>query len=451
MKSLDGSDSGLRPALSDEAWARLEEQLRDRPFLRSEGLAAAVRRPATCAPWLVEEANELVTRFDRFYRAIVDAKGTLAAEPARQLGGPDQPYERIAEAEGDRSPLVLGRFDCVLDAHGTLRVIELNPIGVSTLHLRAVAYTAHALHRQGDPFAQSLAVFARDKTASMRRFIDETVASRPEHPVVGLIVMPGMHRGSKLQWAHELRAAGMVPVLGQPSDVRVDGAGLHVGGTRVDALWADWFLYLGYQQERYEQTRFASKVGDYSTAAASSEAILSLPGFADALAARAFTIFSPLRAYRALSKALLAWIDRPELALSADDRAYLHAHVAETVDHRAREGAFTPEQARRRREELVLKPCRFGGSHGVLIGRDVAPDTWAHKLDDVWSDPEWVLQDFIAPNRDAITGAQLSYGVYDYLGTQGGILVRSADATIISARTAGLIPATQASRSPSTT
>ncbi|MEO6951007.1 MAG: hypothetical protein ABI321_04265 [Polyangia bacterium] len=437
-RSASSDDTGLRPALADGVWTALEEELRDRPFLRSEGLAAALSRPATAASWLVEKANELVTRFDRFYRAIVDAKGALAAEPARQIG---QPYERIAEAEGDRSPLVLGRYDCVLDADGKLRVIELNPIGVSTLHQRGIAYMAHALHRQGDPFAASLDAFSRDKTASMRRFIDETVASKPERPTVGLLLMPGMHRGSKLQWAHELRRAGLEPVLGRPGDVRVDGGGLYVGATRVDALWADWVFYLGYQQQRYEQTRFASKVGDYSNAGSSTEAVLSLPGFAEALAERTFTIFSPLRSYRALSKALLAWIDRPELPLTTDDRAYLHAHVAETIDHRARHSAFTPEEARRRRAELVLKPCRFGGSHGVLIGRDVGPDAWAHKLDEVWSDPEWVLQDFIEPNRDLLTGAQLSYGIYDYLGTQGGILVRSADTTIISARTAGLIAA----------
>ena len=435
MKAPD--DSGLEPALVDETWAQLDASLRDRPFLRSEGLAAKVTRPAECAPWLVEEANQLVTRFDRFYRAIVDAKGALASEPARQIG---EPYERIAELEGERPPLVLGRFDCVLDSTGKLRVIELNPIGVSTIHLRAVAYMAHALHKKGDPFALRLDAFARAKTASIRRYIDATLAKRADRPTIGVLLMPGMHRGSKLQWLHELRAAGMEPVLGSPADVRVDGKGVYVGTTRVDALWSDWFLYLGYQQQRYEQTRFASKIGDYSNAGASSEAVLGLPGFAEALRDRAFTLFSPVRAYRALSKALLAWIDRPELALSADDRAWLSAHVAETVDHRAREAAFTPEEARRRREELVLKPCRFGGSHGVLIGRDVEPDAWAKKLDEVWTDPEWVLQSFVPPNRDE-NGAQLSYGVYDYLGTQGGILVRSADATIISARTAGLIAA----------
>ena len=430
-------DSGLRPALQDDAWTQLDQTLRDRPFLRSEGLAAQVTRPAMCAPWLVEEATQLVQRFDRFYRAVIDATGALADEPARQIG---EPYERIAELEGERPPIVLGRFDCVLDATAKLRVIELNPIGVATIHLRAVAYMAHALHKKGDPFALRLDAFARAKTASIRRYVDETLANKPDRPVLGLLLMPGMHRGSKLQWLHELRSAGLDPVIGTPADVRVDKRGLLVGSTRVDALWSDWFLYLGYQQQRYEQTRFASKIGDYSNAGASSEAMLRLPGFAEALRDRAFTMVSPVRAYRALSKALLAWIDRPELPLSADDRAWLHAHVAETVDHHARAGAFTPEEARRRRAELVLKPCRFGGSHGVLIGRDVAADAWAYKLDEVWADPEWVLQAFVPPNRDA-SGAQLSYGVYDYLGTQGGILVRSADATIISARTAGLVAA----------
>ena len=139
--------------------------------------------------------------------------------------------------------------------------------------------------------------------------------------------------------------------------------------------------------------------------------------------------------------ALLAWIDRPELPLSADDRAYLRAHVAETHDHHARlAGRPTPEDARARREELVLKPCRFGGSHGVLVGKDATPDEWARRMEETWTDPEWVLQAFSDPLQD-LDGTRLSYGVYNYAGELGGLLVRTAPQLVVSARTADIVVA----------
>jgi hypothetical protein len=99
---------------------------------------------------------------------------------------------------------------------------------------------------------------------------------------------------------------------------------------------------------------------------------------------------------------------------------------------------ITPESARLARETLVLKPCRFGGSHGVVIGREAPADAWARRLDEIWADPEWVLQTFSEPMRDE-RGAVLSLGLYDFAGELGGILARSAPQSIVSARTADLI------------
>jgi hypothetical protein len=157
-------------------------------------------------------------------------------------------------------------------------------------------------------------------------------------------------------------------------------------------------------------------------------------------------MLSPLRAYRALSKALLAFIYREDssLSLGAVDRAFLREHVARTYDDVDRATrTMTPERAREDRESLVLKPCRFGGSHGVTFGRELDPDAWARRLAETWADPEWVLQEVSEPLVDPAGGvpARLSFGIYDYGGRLGGILVRSAPGMTVSARTAALIPA----------
>jgi hypothetical protein len=449
MTSLSSSGTlapALRPMFDDVAgramWTEVEARLRDRPFLRSEGLQAMLVMPSWAAPWLVERSRLLVGAFHRFYRAIVDAQGPLADEPARRI---EQPYERIAEVEGARDPILLGRYDCVLDAQGGLRVIELNPIGICTLHLRSVSYLTRELVRMGGAARATAARVLDDlrqrKVSAIRGFCEATLAARPARPTVGILTLPGMLRGTRLVWRHELAEAGFDAVLGRPTDVRVEGGRVRLDGKPIDVLWVDGFLYVGYQQRRYEQTRFASRVGDYSKSGAIAEALLTLPSFAEAVRDRAVTIISPMRAYRALSKALLAWIERPALAISDEDRRTLREHVTRTHDHAERMAqVITPERARKEREAWVLKPCRFGGSHGVQLGRDTDPDAWARRLDEIWSDPEWVLQAFSEPVLDE-HGATLSFGLYDYGGELGGILVRSARQSVVSARTADVIVA----------
>jgi hypothetical protein len=254
--------------------------------------------------------------------------------------------------------------------------------------------------------------------------------------------LPNLHRGTKLFWRRELVDGGCDVVFGLPSDVRVQGGRVCLGDRPVDVLWLDWTVYPGFQQARFQQTRFHSKVGDFSKAGSATEALLTLPGLDGALRDRVVTFVSPMRAYRALSKALLAWIERPELPLTDGDRALLRKHVTRTHDHHERErGVITPERARDEREALVWKPCRFGGSHGVMIGRDTAPDEWARRLDEGWRDPEWVLQAFAEPVTDA-HGATMSFGLYDFGGELGGMLVRSAPQRIVGARSSDIIVAT---------
>jgi len=425
----------LPPFASDpSAWTPLGERFATRPFFFSEGMSGTPSVPRRAAPWLVEASRELVLRFDRFYRAVANAKG-VDAEPARAIG---EPYDTIARAEGDRPPLPLSRFDCVLDQKGVLRVIELNPIGVCTLHLRACTYLAIQLERAGyRDAAAAINEVSALKVASILRYANATLAAPPR--TIGIPHLPNMYRCSRLFWIHELTKAGLEVVQGHPDEIVVSPDGVSLRGRPIDILWNDWFAYFGYQQRRYEQTRFATRAGDFSQANVTTERLLRAPDLPALIASKRVTVLSPLRGYRALSKALLAWIDRPELDLSEDDRAYLREHTAQTYDHHARlAGRITPETARADREQLVLKPCRFGGAHGVALGRETPPDAWARQLEEVWADPEWALQVYHDPILDT-DGAWLSFGIYNYSGELGGMLVRSAPQLVVGARTARLI------------
>ncbi len=424
-----------------DAWSRVAAYAGSRPFLRSEGVGAQLGAPRRAAPWLVEQSRELVRRFDDFYRLVL-ASPAFAAEPALEVG---QPLQKIIDAEGERPRLPLSRFDCVVGTDGVLKVIELNPVGVCTLHLRSAAYLATIIHRRpGNDAAHEAVARAIDrlrvhKIDAIERYVSATTSASRRR--IGIVLLPGMHRGSLLFWRHELGLAGYDLHVGRPEDLGVAHGVLTVRERPVDTVWIDWIAYLGFQQQRYEQTRFATKSGNFSAASLVTKRFLELPDLPRILADRASTLLSPIASYRAISKAILAWIDRPELALSPDDRAYLRTHVTETLDHSARlGGVITPERARHEREDLVLKPCRFGGAHGVVVGRDCAAETWARQVDEVWADAEWILQRFVEPVTDS-DGARLSHGVYNYAGELGGILVRSASQRVISARTADAIVA----------
>jgi hypothetical protein len=289
------------------------------------------------------------------------------------------------------------------------------------------------------PLARELDGFRVDKLASIRRFIDETLESPPERPTVAILLLPGVHRGTKHVWKHELETSGFDVVIGHPGELRYEIDGVRLHGRRIDAIWSDWFLYLGFQQTRYEQTRFESRVGNFSTSGMTATTLLEQLGLMAALVDRKVTVLSPIRGYRALSKALLAWVERKELAISDEDRAYVRDHLAETWDSARRRGDLSRQDARTQKDTLVLKPCRFGGSHGVVIGKECVADEWARRMDEIWTDPEWVLQRLVEPNLDE-RGQRLSYGVYNYAGTLGGLLVRAAPSMIVSARSASIIP-----------
>jgi hypothetical protein len=196
-------------------------------------------------------------------------------------------------------------------------------------------------------------------------------------------------------------------------------------------------FHLGYQYERYTQTRFPSKLGDYSRAPEESLRVL---GSEEMLAARKTALVSPMTSYLALSKRLLAFVHRDDAPIDATLRPLLRAHTARTfsVDERT-DGTLDLAQAERDRERLLIKPCQYGGAHGVEPGVSLSPADWSRRLNEVWRDPDWVLQELHVPARSP-DGRVLSFGLYSYGGQLGGVTVRAATSLVVSARDSLFIP-----------
>jgi hypothetical protein len=419
------------------AWQALVERLAARPFLHSEGLSTTLGPPQQIGEPLLSRLRELVARFDRFYRGAI---ATFYRQPERRgefLLNPRFTAAMLAD-ESD-TPLPLSRLDCVLTASGELRVIEINPVGVCTIHLRTAAYLARALRRAGfDEDAAQLDGMLDPLTASFARSLGPR-AHEERAPAVGLLFLGNMHRGSRTVFRDAFARAGWRFVNGRASELAIERDGMKLRGEPIDVLWSDFLFYLGYQQARYQQTRFASRAGDFSAAADESARILDDARALELFRRRRPLNFSPMKSYLATSKHLLAWIDQPAIPVDGD-RAWLSAHVARTYDVRDRlEGSLSVGDAIRRREQLLVKPCQYGGAHGVEAGRESETAAWAAKLEKIWRDPEWVLQELHEPARVA-GGDWLSVGLYNYGGQLGAVTLRTAPTLVVSARRSLFIP-----------
>ncbi len=436
---------GLRPfdiiLRERSAWSTLVHRLDARPFLHSEGLSTELGVPHRLEGGLLAEARAIVERFDALYRGLIRRYYAAAASLAEEyLVNPL--FGEVLDAEREvETPLPLSRFDCVLDPQGRLRVIELNPVGVCTLHIQTATYLARAM--RGGPFAsdagrvRELSDAMVDAVARQRAQVLGSAAGAPR---LGFLGPANMYRASRVMAGDAFKARGFDHVDGQPDRLEIDRTGARLNGRGIDTLWADFLFYLGYQYARYTQTRFASKVGDYTAAPAATERLVRSPPFLDALRGRRLCQVSPSPAYLALSKHLLSFVHRDDAPIGAADRAWLAEHVARTYGLRERQGGtITLEQARRSRGDLVLKPCQYGGAHGVVVGADTDELAWTAHLTRTWDDAGWVLQDFHVPRRTP-DGQWLSFGLYNYGGQFGGMTCRYASSLIVSARRSTFVP-----------
>jgi hypothetical protein len=391
-------------------------------------------------PQWLSRLRELTTRFDAFYRVAIRRYYTEPEGNQEFLVNPLL-QNALARDNATDNPLPAARFDCVLTAKGELRVIEVNPVGVCTIHLQNAGFTACALWKAGlREAAVEVDSLYRAMGQNVLRFYRETAAEPAPTPRVGLVVLANFHRGARVLWRDLFRRMDIPYVEGRVRDLEISPRGLRLKGQEIDLFWGDFVFFQGYQFERYKKTRWGSRLTDFSQAPAVTERVIGNPTALDLFIRRKVVQLSPPQAYLGLSKHLLSYIHRPEVALKSDDRRWLTAHVAETFSARDRaEGRLTLEEALRNRGEFVLKPCLYGGSHGVVAGRELTNEDWEQRVRAAWSDPEWVLQAYYEPARRS-DGQWLSIGLYSYGGVFGGMTIRAAPSLIISARKSMFIP-----------
>ena len=423
-------------------WAQLERELDRGRYLRSEGVSSLLGPPQVLSGELLGRCRQVVASFDAFYRHLVEAH--LHA-PARSQGILRDPFFDLALDAEPRLPtlLPLSRLDCVLTQEGDLRVIEINPVGICTIHLRAAACLARALARRRlDEDASRVDTLHGMAVDSFRRFHQEAVPDAPAgHRLrVGFLCEANRFRGTRRTWRHAFSARGFDFLDGQAHQVEASPEGLLLRGQKVDLLWGDYLFYLAYQHARYPETRFESPMGDFAAARRQAERLLTDGAVLETFRQRQVAVLSPARAYLALSKGLLARAHRPDPDLPEELRASLEPLVARTYDVEDRlRGTLSVAQAIRDREALVLKPCRFGGGHGVELGRETPADRWGDRLRAIWEDHEWVLQHYHPPRRSP-DGRVLSLGLHNYGGRLGGVTVRAGESLVVSARRSRLIP-----------
>lgn len=440
---LDLGVEGLRPfetfTRDAEAWPRLARAVAGRPFLRSEGMAIVPGAPHLASGPLLARFREVVARFDRFYRAVIAAYHD--GHRAELL--PDPMLEAQLDAErGLDLPLPLTRLDLVLTEDGELRVIELNSVGVCTHHVRTAIYLGREMARLGwTDDAARLAWFYDEMVGSIRRAYERRCPAPVVAPRLAVLYTSDMFRVSRVLWRDAFTRRGWRFVACHADELEIRPDGVRARGEPVDVVWSDYLVFFGYQQRRYAETRFPSRMGDFSAAQAETARILSHPDWLRLIADGRVVCVSPAQAYVAWSKHLLSWIHRGDRPIPEADRAWLGDHVARTWSASERTGgALTASEAVRRRDELLIKPCSYGGSHGVLPGCECAAGEWARRIDEIWTDPAWVVQAFHPPRRTA-GGQFLSLGLYNYGGRLGGITLRAGGSRNVSARDSVFLPA----------
>jgi hypothetical protein len=427
--------------VAPEKWRELAARLSSSRFLHSEGFATPLGTPQRASPELMARSHELVARFNRFYEHAIDSYYAERAPRAEYLWNPlfDRP---LAIDRATPIGLPLSRLDCVLTDDDQMRVVELNAPGVCTLHLRSALYLSIMLRRAGfEESARLLDWLGYEQVSSFRRFYQAQQPAEPkESPRIGLVFLPAYHRGTRVVWRELFCRYGFRWSEGTLADVEITRDALKVRGEPVDILWGDLLFHLGYQYVRYRETTWKSKLGDFSVAPEQTRTILDDPRVLELIASRRLVNITPVKSYLAMAKSLLAWIHRPDRPVPEEDRRWLAEHVARTYSALDRsEGAIAQSEVIARREAYLLKPCQYGGGHGVLIGRTVEPGEWARRVEATWSDPSWVVQDFYLPRR-APSGEWTSFGLYNYGGRMGGIALRTDPSLLIGARTAAFVP-----------
>jgi hypothetical protein len=442
---IDLNVPGLRPlpfvTQRPEAWRAVHDRLQSKVFLRSEGLSIQLGAPQLACDSLLQTCQDVSRRFASFYahaaRSYFDRP---ELRPEFLLEPLVEPLVELDASSQSATPLA--RLDCVLDEHGRVYVVEINSIGGNLYHLRGLLYLIRGLHRAGmTDAAQAVDQLTRRTVDGFERHYRLHQPHPVARPTIGVLSTPGWLRASTPLFRAAFQRMGWNYVYGGPDAVTIDARGVYMQGERVDLLWHDFLFQVAYQTARYQQSKWPSRIVDFSDAPARTAALLANAQFREHVRTARVVGVSPGLAYLGLAKSLLSWIHDPERPCPPQDRAWLAEHTARTYSARDRKrGVITIEQALDEREHLLVKPCLHGGSHGVEIGKDTAPDRWATAVREMWDDDTWIVQRFHQPVQ--VHGSYwLSLGVQSFEGTLGGIYIRLSPSTIISARDAAFIPA----------
>jgi hypothetical protein len=416
-------------------WAGIEREMLGRPFLRQDGLLTTrLTAPQVASKDLFARCDEIVRRFDGFYRTVVDSFYERPELHPHYLINPA--FEAAIQADrGWSTALPLSRFDCVIDPQGKIRVIELNPVGNCTIHLRNALYSAHYLQkRKLDEQAQRLGQLGDDIADSISRFAGERLR-RLNQPTMGVLTPQGYLRGLAVFWRKQFSRLGWRVLHAHGAEVRMLGSpsSLEVQAKKVDVLWGDYLFYAAYQDDRFRASRIPGRFIGFRDTPTLAARIAQDDAYLGLLRDGKLINVSPWCVYAALPKGLLAWIHDDTMPCP-DDRAWLQEHVAQTwaVADRAG-GRITREQAVREREALLVKPSQSGGAHGVVLGCEASAADWEAVVGKVWDDPGHVLQRYHEPARTP-EGEWISLGLYNYGGRLGAITIRLGGSLVISGR-----------------
>lgn len=432
----------LPELVADSAgWEHLRARMESTIFLRSEGMSVELGMPQELSESLAAQARRLVRSHARF-------SDVIAADYFSGRAGRD-PYlvnEILAPLiEADRSSpwsSAVNRIDCVLRADGTLIAIENNSVAVCLFHFRGLLYLIRGLWRAGHAqAARRLDGMVAAVAAGFRRYYEARAASVVDRPTIGAVVPHGWLRAAQRLYRAGFERHGWRYVLGTPNTLEVRADGVYVSGERVDLLWADFLFYMAYQAARYTPSEFPSNVGRFDPIIEEAERFVGDERFLDHVRAGRVVNLSPATAYLTLPKPLFSRVHYDSPDLGGGELEWLREHVARSYAVRQRaEGVVSRDEAATRKDELVLKPALYGGSRGVMVGRSCERDEWERKLDEVWEDPSWVLQEFIEPVKTS-QGEYLTIGLCGAGGEFGGALPRSSPSPNVKAREARFIAA----------
>ena len=427
-------------AANPDLWEQLRRRMHQRVFLRSEGNVIDVGAPQLVSGKLLAQSIDVVARFNRFYAGVAAAYYERPDLRSEHLVNPL--LEPLLEVEADHpSTTPLSRLDAVLEPDGSVRVIEINSVGVCLVHMRGLFYLIRELARGGfEEDARLLDQLARDMVINgFVRFSNARLASPPKRLVVGGLTPSGWYRAGHLLYRAAFERAGCDYVFGGPEHLEVTDKEIRLRGTRIDVLWADFFFYMAYQYSRYKDTRCPSAVPDFGKTPAQAAELIADRRFLAHLRSGRVANISPARSYLARPKSLLSWIHRSDRPVAAEDRAFLADHVARTYSARDRaDGLLGLETVAKNRGDFLVKPCQYGASHGVLIGRMADPDAWSSKLAEIWDDPNWAVQEFREPVKTT-GGEWVSLGLANFDGALGGVYFRTSKSLLINARDSGFI------------